>query len=58
MFQNLVTQVKMGHPAISGLFFQAKVTIFTTNICEKCPLNLRYWDLKPQPIERVSSHDH
>ena len=28
------------------------ITIFTTNISEKCPSSIRYRDLNPQPLER------
>ena len=39
--------------------FQTKIiTIFTTNICEKCPSSIQYRDLNPRPLERVSSHNH
>ena len=28
------------------------ITIFTTNISEKCPSSIRYRDLNPRPLER------
>ena len=34
--------------------FQTNVTIFTPNICEKCPPNVWCWDLNPQPSEHES----
>ena len=34
--------------------FQTNISIFTTNICEKCPSSIRCQDLNPQPLERES----
>ena len=47
----------MGHPRpLFHLFssFQTNITIFTTNICEKCPSSIRCWDSNPQPLEHES----
>ena len=30
-------------------YFQANITIFTTNICGKCPSSKRCWDWNPRP---------
>ena len=30
------------------------ITIFTTNICEKCPSSIGSWDLNPRPLEHES----
>ena len=40
---------------IFGLFKQTNSSIFTTNICEKCPSSIRCWDLNPRPLEHESS---
>ena len=35
--------------------FQTKIsTVFTANLCEKCPSNIRCWDLNPWPSEHES----
>ena len=31
--------------------FQANITIFTTNKCEKCPSSIQCWDSNPQHLE-------
>ena len=34
--------------------FPTNITIFTANICEKCPLSMQCWDSNPQPSEHES----
>ena len=43
-------------PASFCLFssFQTNITIFTANMYEKCPSNIRCWDWNPQPSEHES----
>ena len=33
---------------------ETNITIFTTNICEKCPSSVLCWDLNPQPSDHES----
>ena len=45
---------KMGHPwPLFHLFlsFQTNITIFTTDLCEKCPSSIRCWDSNRQLSE-------
>ena len=39
---------------VSFRCFQTDNTIFTTNICEKCPSSKWCWDSNPRPSERES----
>ena len=34
--------------------FQANITIFTANKCEKCPSSIQGWGSNPQPSEHES----
>ena len=48
---------KWANPSLFFVFlrsFQTNITIFTTNICEKCPSSIRCRDSNPQPSERES----
>ena len=47
---------KMGQPLDSFFVyfwsFQTNIiTIFTTNMCEKCPFSMRCWDLNLRPLQ-------
>ena len=47
----------MGHPLpLFNLFspFQTYITIFTTNLCEKCLSSILFWDSNPRPSENES----
>ena len=49
--------VKMGHPRRPFRLFlsiQTNITIFTTNICEKCTSSIWCWDSNPQPSKHES----
>ena len=39
---------------IFSVFLKTKITIFTTNQCEKCPYTLWCWDSNPRPSEHES----
>ena len=44
----------MGQPGLFLLFFQTRITIFTTNKCKECPSSIRCWDLNSRPLEHES----
>ena len=35
-------------------YFQTNMTIFTTNVCEKCPSSIRFWYLNPRSWKHES----
>ena len=50
------SMLKMAIRPLFRLFssFQTNITIFTTNVCEKCPSSTWCWDLNPQPSDLES----
>ena len=50
--------LKMGQPLPLLLFFWSFqtniITIFSTNICDKCPSSIQCWDSNPWPLEHES----
>ena len=50
--------LKWANPGLFFVYFRSFqtniITIFTTNICEKCPSSIQCRDLNPQPLERES----
>ena len=38
------------------LSVQTNITIFTTNLCEKCPSSKQHWDSNPQPSAHETPH--
>ena len=45
-FNLFVFFLKMGQPGLFLLFFQTRITIFTTNKCKECPSSIRCWYLE------------
>ena len=49
---------KNGPTLASFCFFRSFqtniITIFTANMCEKCPSNIQCWDSNPRPLEHES----
>ena len=57
---NRICRGKIIHPGLFFIYlltFQTNITIFTTNIGEKCPSNIRCWDSNPQPSVHVFKID-
>ena len=58
IIRNVTFFFKIGQPRPLFVYFQSFqtniITIFTTNICEKCPSSIRCRDSNPRPSERES----